>query len=192
MRQKIVPGAELEVLTPLEAVELLEHLYREEVEYRVRGAATIALDATGAGQDEVYNPPLGMEFEARRVSIDLASATDPFTGAVLLNAAGKTIEYLRSGTRIEWGQPSYGAAIQVPGVQTWGDEQGPYIRNGEVFEVRARGLTANGSLDVTVEGILRRPPSEGQPAHRSADKTGTRTHPRRTPHPARPAERALT
>jgi hypothetical protein len=156
-RQAVIPGGTIDALTAEEAVELLRATYREEVEERVRGAAIIALDATGGGVDEVYSPPLGFEFEARRVQVDLSTAADPASGNVALNAAGKTLEYLRSGTRIEWAQPQYGGAVQVPGVQTWGNEQGPYIRNGEVFEVRARGLTANATLVVTVEGILRRP-----------------------------------
>lgn len=158
MRAKIVPGAELEVLTPGEAAELLAAQYREDVEERVRAAATVTLDGAGNGEDEVYTPPLGMEFEARRISCDLSTATDPGTGQVALGA-GKTVEYLRGvgGTRIEWGQPTFGAAVQVPGSQSWGDEQGPYIRNGETFAVRAKGLTAGATLDVTVEGILRKP-----------------------------------
>ena len=303
MRQQVVPGGSIEAITPLEMAELLEHLYREEVEERVRGAATIALDANGNGQDEVYSPPVGFEFEARRVSVELNTAADPLTAAVLLGtqattpadasatgaaaalapalpaqagitnwvtgfevtgsgatagsvivvtltgvvggplsydlvipagvlnsvtplivqfpqpipatgpnvaitlnvpsfgagntneaatihgytqapAGGKTVEYLRSGTRIEWAQPQYGAAVQVPGVQTWGTEQGPYIRNGEVFEVRARGLTANATLDVTVEGILRRPPQPAGAPHKGA-APGVRS----VPHPPRP-ERA--
>lgn len=277
MRQQIIPGATIDCLTHDEAVELLQAAFKEASEERVRAAATVTLDANGNGEDDVYSPPLGFEFEARRVSIDIASAADPNTAQVPLgltstqngasntgaaaaiaavltpgsaagtqfitgfqvtgagatagsvivvtltgvqggtqsfdvvipagvgtsitplqvsfptplqatgpntsitvnvpsfgagntNAAvsaqgfwtvtsGKTVEYLRGvgGTRIEWGQPQYGPAVQVPGVQTWGDEQGPYIRNGETFAVRARGLTANVTLDVTVEGILRKP-----------------------------------
>lgn len=164
MRQAIIPGGTIEALTPEEAVELLRATYREDVQTRIRAAGTVTLDGTGGGTEEVYTPPAGFEFEARRVSLDLDTATDPGTGQVALGA-GKTVEYLRSGTRIEWGQPQFGAAVQVPGVQTWGDEQGPYIRNGETFEVRVRGFTANAHLGVTVEGILRRPAQEGQ-AHR--------------------------
>jgi hypothetical protein len=175
MRQTVTPGGTIEALTPDEAAELLQANYRQDVEERVRAAGTIALDVNGNGTEEVYNPPVGFEFEARRISLDLSTSTDPATGNVTLNAAGKTVEYLRSGTRIEWGQPAYGAAVQVPGVQTWGDEQGPYVRNGEVFEVRARGLTANATLDVTVEGILRRPAQPiPPPAHRSAQHTSQR------------------
>jgi hypothetical protein len=158
MLQQVVPGGSIEALTPHEAAQLFEAAYRENVEERVRAAATIILDATGSGEDDVYSPPLGFEFEVRRVSVDLSSATDVGTGNVAL-AAGHTLEYLRGvgGTRIEWAQPQFGAAVQVPGVQTWGAEQGAYIRNGETFAVRAKGLTANASLDITVEGLLRKP-----------------------------------
>ncbi len=188
MRQPVVPGGTIDALTPEEAVELLRASYREEVEERVRAPATIQLDVNGNGVDEVYSPPVGFEFEARRVQIDLSSAADPATGNVALNAAGKTVEYLRSGQRIEWGQPQYGAAVQVPGVQTWGDEQGPYIRNGEVFEVRARGLTANATLDVTVEGILRRPAKPSGDAHHAPTAVAKRGPGTDSPrlHPARP------
>jgi hypothetical protein len=174
MRQTVTPGGTIEALTPDEAAELLQANYRQDVEERVRAAGTIALDVNGNGTEEVYNPPVGFEFEARRISLDLSTSTDPATGNVTLNAAGKTVEYLRSGTRIEWGQPAYGAAVQVPGVQSWGDEQGPYIRNGEVFEVRVRGLTASATLDVTVEGILRRPAQPATPPHKAAMREAPR------------------
>lgn len=159
MRQAVIPGKPIDALTSAEAAELFQSLWRETVEERVRAAANIKLDASGSGQDEIYTVPLGFEFEARRVSLDLDTASDPSTGNVALNVAGKFVRYLRSGTPIEYAVPiSPNAVPQVPGVQSWGDEQGPYFRNGEVFEVLARGLTGASILAVTVEGILRRPP----------------------------------
>jgi hypothetical protein len=128
---------------------------------RVRATAQVVLSGGGAGQVEVYTCPSGWEFSLRRVTLDLDTVTDPNTGAVLLNGAGKYVEYLRAGTHIEFGQPQYGAGIQVPGVQTWGDQQGPYFRNAETFEVRAAGLTASTSLRVIAEGLLYRPAKRG-------------------------------
>lgn len=155
MRQAIRPGGTIDALTTEEAQELFRHGRRKPKVQRVRAAATITLDANGNGQDEVYAVPAGMEFAARRVSLDLNTAADPSTGNVPLDVAGKTVEYLRSGTRIEYAVPQSPKAVpQVPGIQTWGDQQGPYLRNGEVFEVRVKGLTANAVLDVTVEGLL--------------------------------------
>lgn len=280
MKQAVIPGGHIDALTPEEAREMLEGFFAKATEERVRAAATIVLDATGSGQDEVYLCPVGFEFEARRVSFDLSTATDPNTGAVILgtqqtpndasnstavgnvalaavltpgvatgtqfitsfevtgggataasiiqvtvtgvlggtktydlvipagvntsitplivefpvplqasgpnvsitvnvpafgagntnaavtahgfwttgSGANRSVRYLRSGTPIAWAQPEYGPAVQVPGSETWGDEQGPYVRNGEVFEVKAAGLTANAILDVTVEGIQKRLP----------------------------------
>lgn len=160
MKTTIKHGVELETLTPDELRATLSGLAEQNRAQRVRASQAVALDAAGAGMDEVYTVPMGWEFEARRVSLDLDTATDPSTGNVPLNVAGRSVEYLRSGVRIEYGVPQGpNVAPQVPGIQSWGDEQGPYLRNGEVFEVRARGLTANSRLMVTVEGILKRPSS---------------------------------
>jgi hypothetical protein len=149
--------AEINVLTPEEAQGILEGIWERDRTTHVLATATIKLDANGNGQEEVFTIPPGFEFEARRVAIDLDTATDPNTGNVPLNVAGKSVDYLRSGTRIEYAVPSSSNAVpQVPGVQSWGQEQGPYLRNGEVFEVRARGLTANATLIVYLAGIMRR------------------------------------
>lgn len=156
MKTRIVPGAEIDIPTADEIVKLIPRPLQVT---RIRAAASVLLGATGAGDDEVYKVPAGMELAVRRVVITLTGnvPNDPNTGNVLLNAAGKFVAYMRSGQLIEYGQPAYGAAIQVPGVQTWGDQQGPYLRNGEVFGVVAAGLTANTSLSVYVEGLLYRP-----------------------------------
>jgi len=157
VKQLIAPGRTLDVLTAGEAAELLERQFRETVHERLRAPANILLDAAGNGQDEVYTVPVGWELEVRRVTVDISTAGDPSTGNVALNVAGRAVEYLRSGTRIEYAVPLYGPNVQVPGVQSWG-LQGPYLRNGETFEVRARGLTANAILLVSIEGVLSRPP----------------------------------
>ena len=157
MQQRMVHGAMLDFATPDEIYHLIP---RPEQVTRIRAGETIQLDANGAGRDEVYKVPLGYEFAARRVSVTLSGVSDPSSGNVVLNVAGKWIAYLRSQQFIEFGQPQYGAAIQVPGIQTWGDQQGPYLRNGEYFEVQAAGLTANAALIVLLEGLLVRPSTE--------------------------------
>jgi hypothetical protein len=152
---------DIETLTPGEARAMLAAITERDRPQRVRATQLVKLDGTGAGQVEVYSVPIGFEFEARRVTLDLDTASDPSTGNVALNVAGKYVAYQRSGTRIEYAVPGSPAGIaSVPGVQTWGDQQGPYLRNGEVFEARAVGLTANALLTCTVEGILRRAPGD--------------------------------
>lgn len=156
---EIKHGNTFDALTPKEAETMLRAIHTRDRPVRVRATQIVILDAAGNAQDEVYSVPVGFEFEARRVMLDLDTATDPSTGNVPLNVAGRSVEYLRSGTRIEYAIPDSpnGPPAQVPGIQTWGSEQGPYLRNGETFEIRARGLTAGSRLSVTVEGILSRP-----------------------------------
>jgi hypothetical protein len=158
MKQVVRPGYPLDFLTPDEVVTLIP---RARQESRVRAPATFQLDATGAGQGDVFEVEAGYEFEARRVVVTLTGniPSDPNTGNVALNAAGKYVAYLRSGSLIEYGQPAYGGVIQVPGSQTWSREQGPYLRNQEVFQVKVAGLTASGVVNVYLEGILTRPGS---------------------------------
>jgi hypothetical protein len=158
MRFTLKHGAEIDTLTKDEAENILNTIRARDAARRIRATAIVALDANGNGTDEVYAVPVGFEFAARRVTLDLDTASDPNTGNVALNVAGKAVEFLRSGTRVEYAVPISANAIpQIPGVQTWGAEQGPQFVNGEVFEVKARGLTPNAHLSVIVEGILRRP-----------------------------------
>jgi hypothetical protein len=155
-RQLIRHNTYIDAATPEEVADIVRlHSYDREGAgiRRIRATAAITLDASGNGQDEVYPCPLGWQFELRRVFINISTAADPSTGNVALTAAGKFIQYLRSGTVLAYGQPSYGSAVQVPGMETWGEEQGPYFRNGEVFEVLAKGLTASAQLIVYAQGL---------------------------------------
>lgn len=156
MQQRIIHGATVDFVTPDEIARILPQPPQRT---RIRVPGTVQLDATGAGRDDLYKVPVGYGFELRRVVLTLTGniQADPNTGNVLLNAAGKFVAYLRSGSLIEYGQPQYGAAVQVPGVQHWGSEEGPYLRNGEVLQVQAAGLTANVVLGIYAEGILERP-----------------------------------
>ena len=156
--QRIAHGATIETATPSEVAEIVNAVRQPERKLRVRAAATVQLNAAGVGEDDVYKVPLGMEFAVRRVFLNITGASDPSTGNVPLNVAGKYVAYLRSGALIEYAVPiSPNVAPQVPGTQTWGDQQGPYLRNGEVFQVVTLGLTANAVLDVQIEGILSKP-----------------------------------
>lgn len=159
MQQRVYHGAMIDAVTPDEMVKMFLTDRRSRWE-RVRAPASLPLNASGAGGGDIYKCPTGMEFAARRVVFTLTGTvpSDPNTGNVLLTAAGKYIAYMRGGYQgelIEYAQPQYGAAVQVPGVQTWGEQQGPYIRNGEVFAVLVAGLTANLVLNVYLEGLLR-------------------------------------
>lgn len=155
MKQRIVHGAMVDMLTPDEFVKLIP---RPAEKTRIRNPGIVVIDGSGNGKGDIYKVPIGCEFEVRRVVLILGGG-DPNTNNILLNAAGKYVLYLRSGQIIEYANPQYGQGYQVPGVQTWGDEQGPYLRNGEVFGVQVFGFgaVAGTNMNVYLEGILTRP-----------------------------------
>lgn len=158
MKQIIKPGQAVEILTPEELIEALAPSIKVT---RIRVPGYVLLDANGNGTVTVYTVPAGCRFEVRRVVLTLTgnAPSDPNTGNVALNAAGKFVAYLRGGSLIEYGSPFYCGAYQIPGAQTWGDQQGPELSNKEQFGVRAQGLTANTNLNVYVEGVLSGPVS---------------------------------
>ena len=160
MRQRIVNGAFVDMVTP---DELYRAIPRPEQTTRVRAPESIALDASGSGFGDIYKVPAGYEFEVRRTVLSPSGDidADPSTTRVVF-AAGIYVAYLRSDQLLEYAQTQYGASFQVPGAQNWGAEQGPYLRNAEVFRIHAVGLAAfaNKNLSCYVEGILKRPSSE--------------------------------
>lgn len=75
-----------------------------------------------------------------------------------LNVAGKYIKYTRSGIFTAYALPEGPTGLfQVPGVESWGEQQGPTLNNAEVFELQIVGLTANASLTVELQGLLMGP-----------------------------------
>lgn len=160
MKQRIVHGAFVDMVTP---DELYRAIPRPESTTRVRSPGSINLNGVGSGIADVYKVPIGFEYELRRVVLSPTGTNDadPSTTHVVF-AAGIYVAYLRSGQLIEYAQTQYGAAFQVPGTQSWGEEQGPYLRNGEVLQIKAVGLAAfaNSVLSCYAEGILKRPNNE--------------------------------
>lgn len=159
MKQTIKHGAELLLVTTQEAQQIFAKRATTRRRYRrIRATATLVLDAAGNGQIEVYAVPFGCQFALRRVTID-SGVNDPNASNIGIGVAGKFVEYLRSGARIEYANainPSGVSTARLPGVQTWGSEQGPTFINGEVFEVKFTGcIIAGATFEVIAEGILR-------------------------------------
>lgn len=161
MKFTIKHGAAFDTVTPTELHAALKAItVRERSRSRVRDAGTVVLDANGAGTLDVYKVPLGYELQVRRVVFDTGvSIANLVTGTFPLNGPGVGVMYLRSGNRIEFGapiSPISSAGARIPGSQTWGDQQGPVLSNGELFQVAViLGATAaNINLTVNLEGIL--------------------------------------
>jgi hypothetical protein len=162
VRQRVTAGGHIEAATPAEVSEIVGASNKGMIAVdRIRAAATVTLGPTGIGQDEIYKVPAGMKFAARRVSIKSSvDGGDPFNVNVLGALAGEYISYLRAGQFISFAMPiNVNQKVALPGVETWGDQQGPNLVNGEVFEVYANlsgfGATfQNAVLDVNLEGLL--------------------------------------
>jgi hypothetical protein len=177
MQHTIVPGMKIESLTADETRDLIRQEFRTEVKQRVRAEGTGKADNNGTVTVDVYAVPVGFEFELRR--INLACDGGYSWGKVIPDGggAGSTtivpIEYLRSGESIcraevdkyfDTAAPTEQTWYLFPHVETWGDQQGPYLRNGEILQVAFRALNnliSGGvglNVQVTAEGLLRRPP----------------------------------
>jgi hypothetical protein len=145
-KQKMIPGGEINALTPEEAKALLENIFNREVRERVRAQATLKTDATGAATINVYTVDPGMEFRLSRVVIE----ADGFSFAVpFTNAAGSaTIQ--REG-QIQGG---FNLAAGLPNTYTAGSADSPRYRNGEKVSVVLVGGPAATNVNVRIEGDL--------------------------------------
>jgi hypothetical protein len=157
-KQRVIHGAMLDIPTVGDIAKVVG-VKEEPRRIMMRMGASMILDGTGSGTETVYEVPMGSEFGLRRIELTLGSIVDPNSNAVNLATAGAYIILQRSGTLMEYLAPKgpsvYNAAL--PGVQSWGDEQGPFLRNGEALEVRAFGLGAGASLQIFCQGTLVRP-----------------------------------
>ena len=156
-KQRVVHGATLDIPSVEDIVTAIGGK-QEPQRIMIRASASLVLDATGSGVEPVYEVPMGCEFGLRRIEITLGAVVDPVANAVNLSVAGAYAALQRSGTLMEYLAPTGPTGhAAIPGVQSWGDEQGPFLRNGEVLEVRGVGLGAGNSLQIFAQGVLIRP-----------------------------------
>jgi len=161
VRQKLVPGAELDILTPTEAVELLRAMFEDQVHDRVRAEESKVADANGNVVLDVYTVPLGFEFEVRRFVL----TADGITRGTQINfGVGAYGSLSRGDELIGYLGQTGGSSAGVPSEGSYGSEQGPYLRNGETLRLNIAGAAvaalAGLGIQCLAEGVLRKPPSE--------------------------------
>lgn len=129
----------------------------------IRAPASGVLGAFSRLYLPVYLVPVGYFFSARRITFDMqdiaADGSDLSLQTAPLNDPTSSVQYLRSGTRIEWGlplSPIFPGVPAIPGSQCWDEEEGPQLTGGELFEVQMRLSTGGFKMAVVLEGLLKR------------------------------------
>ncbi len=146
MRQKVVPGAELDVLTQEEMRALLKAELRTGVFERVVQAANGPLTAGGVGSIDAYTVPVGMEFRLCRVVV----TADGFNYAAMFTNAAGGVTLLRDGQLVD----GFNLSLGLPNVWTAGSGSAPRFRNGQKVTVAIVGGPASANVTVNLEGDL--------------------------------------
>lgn len=152
---RIEPGAVLEFTTPEEAKAIVYEALGSflELPLVVRPSAQGTTTSGGALTLEVYDVPVGFEFVLTRLVIE----ADGFTPGAPYTAAGAYVLVRRQGgARVNFASLVSGSG-QLPTLFTDSVTSGAHFRNGEKVEVVVSGGPASTGIQVTAEGILRRP-----------------------------------
>ena len=152
MKQRVVPGAEIEAATPQEVGALVAELLGAtgRPQRPVRAEASKAADTSGNVRCPVYTVPAGMGFRLTRVYVTIDSATfgAPFTGS------GAYLLILRNDVPVDGIPLTPGSGFSLPAVLTTGITDAAYFENGDELAVQAFNLTASIGLLVRMQGEL--------------------------------------
>lgn len=155
MKFTLVPGAEIDALTPEEFGDILAELAgggRVRPEEVVRAEANGKTDGSGAITLPVYTVPVGMQAVITRLYVadDGHSFGSPYTPAAG-NYFG--LEVLRNDIVVE-GFSAVGLAANTPGVLPWtmnqGRSQGIRLSNGDSLSIRFGQVGANPGANLGV------------------------------------------
>lgn len=145
-KQKIVPGATLDIPTSDELAAVVRAEFRHEVRERVRAQAGAKTDANGAVTVSPYTVDTGMEFRLTRVLVE----ADGYSYAAMFTNAAGAVTIQRGGQVLD----GYNLATGIPNAWTGGSADAPRYRNGEKVDVVVVGGPANTNVNVRIEGDL--------------------------------------
>lgn len=160
MKQRLVPGQEIEAATPQEIGQLIAELLGASgrPQRPVRGEANRQANASGYARVPLYTVPLGMGFRLTRlyVAIDSATFAVPFT------AAGGAINVLRNDQAIDGTSIAAGSG-SLPAVLTTGITDAAYFENGDELAVEFVAVTASIGCYARFQGeLVASAPAEGR------------------------------
>lgn len=150
MKQKMVPGAEIESVTPDELRGIIAEAFSgvggapEIVQARKDGTT----DANGNLTLAVYTIPPGQEYVHTRMIVWAASATpaSPWTGA------GAYLLVLRNDIPVDFVSLVPGAT-GLPAISTDSESQAPVFRQGDTLSVQLVSGPATTNIVVSIRGI---------------------------------------
>lgn len=161
MKQRIVPGGELDTLTPDELRGALFELIggAGETKTTIREEAQAATDASGNVTVIVWNVPAAMEFRLTRVHVadDAHDYTSPF------NAAGAAVKVLRNDVPVDGRTLDSAKAgfASLPADLNWSESQAPHYSNGDQVAVQLVAAPASTGITVRIQGELVSLPKPG-------------------------------
>lgn len=152
MKQKLQPGAELDLLTESELERTLQEVLRGLTHQpaQARGVANDKTDGAGALTLKVFEVPLGMGFFLNRLLVrtDGATVAAPFTGA------GAFLEVLRNDLVVDFKSLVAAAAVPagLPALFVYGDDSAEWFANGDVLSVRLTAGPVNAGVVASFKG----------------------------------------
>ena len=163
MKTRIVPGAEIETVTPLEASQLIAELLgaggRPQVPLRAEQAGKT--DAGGNATVYAYTVPPGMGFRLTRVLVQ----ADGFTPGAPFTGAGAYLEIIRNDVMVDFLPLTVGSGGSLPSAWSESESDAPYYANGDAAGIRVNLGPATTGLLVRIQGeLLAVAPEDGKPA----------------------------
>jgi len=144
VKQRVVPGQEIDAATSGELHELAQVLLRKDTMERVRAAEVAPLDSDGNGTVDIYGPPLGMEFRLCRVIVE----ANGYTYAAMFTNATGSVAIKRGAVTVD----GYNLAAGIPNAWSAGSGSAPRYKNGEQVTVEIVGGPPGVSVTVSIEG----------------------------------------
>jgi hypothetical protein len=150
VKQKVIPGGEIDAVSGDEFQALVAALTRRDVVERVRAQENGKTDATGFLVLDVYFPPLGMEFRLSRVVVE----ADGFSYAVMFTNAAGSVTIQRNAGPDGHGQieDGYNLSQGLPNTWTAGSGSAPRYISGEKVTLVIIGGPANVNVNVRIQG----------------------------------------
>lgn len=154
MKQRLTPGAEIDVLTESELTKALGEILRGKTDQpaQVRDEQAKQTDAAGGLELVCFTVPPGMGFYLNRLLV----RADGFTAAIPFTGAGAMLEVLRDDTLVDFKSLVAAAAVPagLPALLSYGTDSAAWFSNGSQVKIRITAGPALTNIVARISGIL--------------------------------------